>query len=94
MNDDNRNITSLYESSASINDTTRHNDSYLYLTSQDYNIHREDQEEISQKRKIVSDLEYCLRESKIAKKENFQKILFTIRSIQKDVEQMLDKNSK
>jgi hypothetical protein len=88
MKDDNKTIFSIYESTASINNTTRHNTSYSF-SPQEYSVSRQEQEEHSAKQKIIADLEYCLANSKVGAKENYMKIIPTIKNIQIELVKLL-----
>jgi hypothetical protein len=88
MIDENKAIYSIYESTASINNTTRHNSSYNFSPTE-YSIARQEQEENNIKQKIVSDLEYCLANSKVGKKENYFKIISAFKKIQEELNALL-----
>jgi hypothetical protein len=92
MLDDTKSIYNLYESNAAINNTTRNSDSYQY-SAQEYSVSRNEQEEMSIKRKIVADLSNCVEHSKTGSKENYYKILHILQSIQKDIGSILNNRS-
>ncbi len=88
MTDDNRTIYSLYESNASINHTHSHAGSYTYAP-QEYSTVRSEQEENKSKHKITTDLDYCVQKSKSGQKEDYAKILLTLKQIEQNLNNVL-----
>jgi hypothetical protein len=80
MHNEVKTLYSLYKESASINNTTRNTDSYLY-SPQEYSSSRSEQEE--QKNIIKQKLEYCSKLSSSGQKEDYRKIFFTLREVDK-----------
>ena len=80
MHNEVKTLYTIYKEKASINNTTRNNDSYLY-SPQEYSTSRNEQEE--QKNIIKQKLEYCSALSSSGKKEDYRKIFFTLKEIEK-----------
>ncbi len=71
----------MYSESANINNTTANNHSYMY-SPKEYSSIRSEQEE---KNLIKQKLEYCVRLCGTGQKEDYQKVFFTL----KEVDRML-----
>lgn len=84
-----KNDLPINESNASINNTTRNNDSYMYSPIE-YSQSREEQEENkTTKMDITKVLQKCAEISKTGLAENYKKILLDLHDIQKKIQSIL-----
>jgi hypothetical protein len=82
-------IYKLYESTASINNTTRNTGSYQYAPAEYSQIRHEQEESALLKKKIYIQLSSSLDKARAGTKESYQQLLFTLKEIEKDITSLL-----